>query len=349
MTANVEGMIRAGIDAYRGGNKAEARAFLEKAIELDEYNEDAWMWLSAVVETPDEQRTCLENVLVINPSNEKAQQGLKMLGVDTLTDITPANDTASSDVEASSTPAFIGSDFDETDDDDEDWLTVPPTASSSASATFQGEDLNSNDYDDWVAGLNLGGEDEPTTSAPVEEDTGFNLDEVDNMFGSDDLFGDDELIVQPTSAPTDDASIISGPFGGGDDFGVPTFDDEATETEPIPKTPAKTPILSPAAENVDSLSFAESGIDDLLMDESDLVEDHSEYIGGDFVTADHVSQSSYEDLTAEQYFSYIPKNIKATRLPGTNEGSSMVLILGVVLLLILNIAAGVFLALSLGG
>ena len=82
MSTNSNAMVRAGVDAYKAGNKAEARTMLERAIDLDGYNETAWLWLSAVVETPEEQQTCLENVLVINPDNQRARQGLKSMGVD---------------------------------------------------------------------------------------------------------------------------------------------------------------------------------------------------------------------------------------------------------------------------
>ena len=53
-----------------------------KAVELDPYSEMAWLWLSAVVESKEEQQTCLQNVLVVNPENERARQGLESLGVD---------------------------------------------------------------------------------------------------------------------------------------------------------------------------------------------------------------------------------------------------------------------------
>ncbi len=79
MPANVDGMVREGINAYRAGKKEEARAFLLKAVEIDERNEQAWLWLSAVVDSVDEQQICLENVLAINPNNERALQGVKLL------------------------------------------------------------------------------------------------------------------------------------------------------------------------------------------------------------------------------------------------------------------------------
>jgi hypothetical protein len=49
-------------------------------LEIDQYNEQAWLWLSAVVETPEEQRTCLDNVLTINPNSERAKTGHRHVG-----------------------------------------------------------------------------------------------------------------------------------------------------------------------------------------------------------------------------------------------------------------------------
>ena len=75
----LEAMVREGINAYKSGRKDEARALLLKATELDQYNEQAWLWLSGLMDTPADQRTCLENVLAINPDNERAKQGLSYL------------------------------------------------------------------------------------------------------------------------------------------------------------------------------------------------------------------------------------------------------------------------------
>jgi hypothetical protein len=76
---NVNVMVKEAVRALKANNKAEARSLLEKATELDPYNEQAWLWLSGVVETEDDQQTCLQNVLFINPGNENAKQGLAML------------------------------------------------------------------------------------------------------------------------------------------------------------------------------------------------------------------------------------------------------------------------------
>ncbi len=79
MSANVEAMVREGVNAFKSGRKDEAHALLLKATELDPYNEQAWLWLSGLMEGAADQRTCLENVLAINPNNERAKQGLAYL------------------------------------------------------------------------------------------------------------------------------------------------------------------------------------------------------------------------------------------------------------------------------
>lgn len=67
------------IAAAQAGNRDEARAALIRVLEADERNELAWLWLSGVMDTPEERRICLENVLTINPANSHALHGLKLL------------------------------------------------------------------------------------------------------------------------------------------------------------------------------------------------------------------------------------------------------------------------------
>jgi hypothetical protein len=69
-------LLEQGIAAARAGNRAEARALLTRVIEGDERNERAWLWLSGVVDDPNDMRTCLHNVLELNPNNTQARQGL---------------------------------------------------------------------------------------------------------------------------------------------------------------------------------------------------------------------------------------------------------------------------------
>ncbi len=72
----MEHLLQQGIEAARAGRREEARDLLMKVVEADERNEQAWLWLAGLVEDPDDMRTCLENVLELNPDNAKARQGL---------------------------------------------------------------------------------------------------------------------------------------------------------------------------------------------------------------------------------------------------------------------------------
>ncbi len=68
--------LQAGIAAAREGRQAEARALLMRALQTNSRSEQAWLWMSAVVETDTERQSCLEQVLEINPHNQTAQLGL---------------------------------------------------------------------------------------------------------------------------------------------------------------------------------------------------------------------------------------------------------------------------------
>ncbi|MCA9933442.1 MAG: hypothetical protein KC415_05930, partial [Anaerolineales bacterium] len=76
---DVQSWLRDGIAAVKAGNKIEARRLLLKVVESDEQNEQAWLWLSGVVETDNDRRVCLENVLTLNPQHELARRGLEKL------------------------------------------------------------------------------------------------------------------------------------------------------------------------------------------------------------------------------------------------------------------------------
>ncbi|MFQ6101064.1 MAG: tetratricopeptide repeat protein [Anaerolineae bacterium] len=78
-SAQVAELLRAGIAAAKDGRTQEAHQALLQVTELDERNEQAWLWLSGVVESLEDRRICLENVLAINPDNPYAQAGLHWL------------------------------------------------------------------------------------------------------------------------------------------------------------------------------------------------------------------------------------------------------------------------------
>lgn len=64
--------LNQGIKAAQAGNRAHARTLLVRATELDPRNENAWLWLASISEYPEELLGFLNNVLGINPENERA-------------------------------------------------------------------------------------------------------------------------------------------------------------------------------------------------------------------------------------------------------------------------------------
>ena len=65
------------IAALKAGRKDEARDLLLDIVDKNERHEQAWLYLSALVDSLEDQETCLENVLELNPANEKARQALE--------------------------------------------------------------------------------------------------------------------------------------------------------------------------------------------------------------------------------------------------------------------------------
>ena len=75
----VDKLLQEGINLARAGDKGRAREVLEQVVELDKHNEKAWFWLAAVVDSDEEKRVCLGNVVVINPNNARAKRLLEQL------------------------------------------------------------------------------------------------------------------------------------------------------------------------------------------------------------------------------------------------------------------------------
>lgn len=70
-------LLKQGIAALNAGRKEEAHRLLTRVVQQDKRSEMGWLWLSGAVETDQDRRTCLENVLAINPNNSIAQRGIK--------------------------------------------------------------------------------------------------------------------------------------------------------------------------------------------------------------------------------------------------------------------------------
>ena len=72
-------VLQKAILAARAGQKVEARDLLIGLVEVDPRNEMAWMWLSGLVDSLEDRIIACENVLTINPANEKVRTYLTEL------------------------------------------------------------------------------------------------------------------------------------------------------------------------------------------------------------------------------------------------------------------------------
>jgi hypothetical protein len=79
MDDRVATLIRQGQSAAQDGNLEMARNYLQAAVDLDRTNPTAWLWLAGVLDDPAEMRNALEQVLMLDPGNERAAQGLAHL------------------------------------------------------------------------------------------------------------------------------------------------------------------------------------------------------------------------------------------------------------------------------
>lgn len=299
MSANVEGMVREGVSAFKAGRVDEARALLTKAVELDPYNEQAWLWLSGVVPSAEDQRTCLENVLAINPGNSRARSGLDFLvGQSAPPESEPPEPEppAPAPEPPAAPPVFTGpanvSSVEwgayAAEPEEEDWSSPAPAPAG--------------DYDDWVSGLQLSSA-ETTATQP------------------DDLFA-----AAPGTSPFfNSGDLLAGQSGVTTHMASPAFALPPEENTPAAAPP---PVRLPlhAAYDSDAVAIAAQSAGSAYMDEIEL-DDEEMLDAGD----------------GEEFFAGIPREIKATRLPGTHQRGPLLLKLAVLALIPLNFAAALLL------
>jgi len=72
-------LFRAGKAAAQQGDREKAHGLFRRAIELDPYHAQVWLWLATVVETDDDQIVCFQNALEIEPHNITAIRQLRRL------------------------------------------------------------------------------------------------------------------------------------------------------------------------------------------------------------------------------------------------------------------------------
>ena len=64
---NSAGLLEKAVSQARSGNKAEARALLAEACQVDETNDKIWLWRASLAETSEEAIYSLHKVLAIDP------------------------------------------------------------------------------------------------------------------------------------------------------------------------------------------------------------------------------------------------------------------------------------------
>lgn len=72
-------LLEKAIQAAREGRRSEAREMLLKLVEADEQNEAAWIWLTGLVDELEDKIIACENVLTLNPGNERVRAYLNQL------------------------------------------------------------------------------------------------------------------------------------------------------------------------------------------------------------------------------------------------------------------------------
>lgn len=74
------GFLEQACTALQVGRQAEARRLLESVVQTDPHSEQGWLWLAEAVDSDEEQRFCLTQVLSINRRNSLARRRLEALG-----------------------------------------------------------------------------------------------------------------------------------------------------------------------------------------------------------------------------------------------------------------------------
>src|SRR5262249_11609918 len=72
-------LFERGVAAASSGQRRGAAGLLARVGQIEPRHEMGWLWLSGVLDEPNEIAFCLRSVLGINPHNERARQGLLWL------------------------------------------------------------------------------------------------------------------------------------------------------------------------------------------------------------------------------------------------------------------------------
>jgi hypothetical protein len=76
---SISDLLTRGKQAALSGQRDFAREMLAHVVYLDPSNADGWLWLSGVVDAPEQVRYCLERALRIDPNSARARRGMEWL------------------------------------------------------------------------------------------------------------------------------------------------------------------------------------------------------------------------------------------------------------------------------
>src|SRR5437588_3371645 len=76
---SIADMLNKGRQAALTGQREFAREMLAYVVYLDPRNAEGWLWLSGVVDFPQQVRYCLERTLRVDPRNPRALRGMEWL------------------------------------------------------------------------------------------------------------------------------------------------------------------------------------------------------------------------------------------------------------------------------
>ena len=74
-----EELFQAGRSAFAMGNLQQAHDFWKEAARFSPFNEQVWLALLDVIDTDEDRRVCLQNILQINPMNVQARRMLNQI------------------------------------------------------------------------------------------------------------------------------------------------------------------------------------------------------------------------------------------------------------------------------
>jgi len=69
VATSIDALLRAGVDAARGGDRARAVDLFRQATDLEPDNEAIWLWRAKCAEAPPEVADCLTEAARLNPDN----------------------------------------------------------------------------------------------------------------------------------------------------------------------------------------------------------------------------------------------------------------------------------------